>query len=1128
MQASRFPILHRMATCALFPLAVFLFGAPQSAIADVDLVVTIVSDQPAYMSSDPEHFTVTVSNNGPDTATSAELVIEHPVADIPFETSATCAPVPGPDPNGPAVCPSGSGTAPSAAFVRSGQTFSVTIPSIPSQSQVQVEFDNIARCPTGIAVEGICFGIPEGNFNIEASVSAAENELVAATNSATTNIFLFPPDIQYRVEITEAPATAAPGSVVEYEFEVHSIGLQPSDVLTLMATIEGQAGTMAPLTTTNHPLGPQGSTLPDTALLSIDCVSASLGGYPPGAVFPASPAPWQTCPSSGAIPIPTPTSATNTNPVTGFPATSFLTNLPGTVDGPAGGGIMRFRASVEVGDPVCVTEPDSGHRDLVFEVNVNGLYGTDTVAPGSADNTASATTQVDGNCEVADIEFETSGDPTAFTLDGNGDGSWTHNTTVTNLSSGTGAGTATNVPVEFRHYSYAFTETRGPVTCTSSPAGLCPTSAQLTAGVLASTNSSFQFATTIDSLPPGGSVTFSQDITANRTACWGDTEALISLSGQAGPSPAVYDPVYSPTTPPQPPDFTPGSNAFFGNNGMQTVVTVNGLTSCGGGSNVHIDVEKTGPFASASDAAAGTPLIGQTSATFIPDDTEVFYKIVVTNTNNANPVLLGDVDDINFFTSGLAATSSGFINSGNTLAGWGITCTASPASETCHELATTPISNGYNNQMTLAYDPALHSGDTQVALAPLATLTYIVPFTTPTHLDKCHSPEQVSNQVSADYLNVLGDHVTTPLSIVEQYIGMPACTPGSLEIEKEILPPATGSSIPLSGEITYAVTLTNVSTTETLDVAHFVDSTFAFGVDTEVVNIDCNSLSAGALCPSSPVVPGTQTPASGPTAPLANPHDIDHEWGAAGDNTFPPGGSIEFLITLELSNPTRSFGCIVNNVSFSGENDANGWVPDEDSEVSCPPPAPELSLQKQVSTQIAGPNTLVTYTVTLTNIGTAAADGAEFNDPLPADLLGANPGGYTNVTCTDLTSSNFIPNPKGTAVCPTITSNSGGLNATINSFGPNTALQITYQAMMPDVPLTPISVDNQASISAPSASGLSFGAGTAQSRQNVQVLGQGNGPPPLDPEAVPVLGRWSLVMLALLLVLIGAVWRLRL
>jgi uncharacterized repeat protein (TIGR01451 family) len=1093
---------------------IFLTIANASA-QDVDLVVNITSDEPAYMAQDLQSFSITISNNGPDTATSVELVVEHPVAELPFELSATCQVLPGANPNGPAICPPGSGTAPSPAFVRSGQTFSVTLPAIPAQSQARVEFVTEAHCPPfgNAAGEPACFGVPTGNFTISADVDAVENETNALTNSSTTNVFLFPPDVQYAVEIVSAPTTATPGSVVEYEFEVSSFGLQPSDLLELGVEIRGEAGTMIPLSATNHPFGASGSTLPNTELLAIDCLSASLGAYPIGSVFPPAPAPWQTCPSSGLIPVPNPISSSNSPPVTGFPTGDFLDNLPGTLDGPAGGGVLRFRAQVLVGDPVCVDAPDSGVRDLVFEFGVQGLQGTDLVTPGPADNIATVVTEVPGNCDVADIEFTTESIPPSLTLDSNGEASWVHEVTVSNLSTGPTAGTATNVAFEFEHHSLAFAKTHGTLACASSPAGLCPSAASLGNGIISSTSSNFQFASVIDMLPPGSSVTVSLPVTISRTTCWSGTIANINLSGQAAPSPALHDPIFNPISPTEPPPFTPGINPFFGNNGLQTVLPVGGLTTCPGGApSAFIAVEKFGPFASVADATAGTPLIGQTPGAFITDGTEVFYKIVVTNPNTVNAVALGDLSDFNFTLPGLAnSPPTGFLHSGNTLADWGITCTPNPVTEDCHDLASTFSTLGYTRNFMLSYDPGVHGGNTEVALAPEATLTYIVPFTMPIHLNRCHGPDQTSNQVSARFVSPAGELVTTPASIVEQFIGMPPCVPGVLEIDKQIQPPATATSIPVSGQISWTIRLTNASTTETLDIPRFIDQTFAFGVDADIVNITCNPISGGAQCPTTPVIPGVQTPASGPTSPLANPLHIDHEWGSVGNNTFPPGGSIEFTVTAQLANPTSNFGCISNQVAFNGQNDPNGWIPADDSAISCPPPGPDVSLQKTVSPQIAGPGDTVTYTVTVLNIGSASADGSVLSDPLPAALLPANPGGYGNVSCTDISSSTFIPNPQGTAVCPPITSNASGLQATIASLGPNSALEFTYQAVMPQ---SVVSVDNLATVSAPSSVGLSFNAGTSQSQQNVQVQGPPTGGP-AGPIMIPSLSPWALILLAL-------------
>lgn len=1114
-------------------------GTERAQAQDADLVVTIQSDQPAYMNTDLEHFTVTVSNNGPDTATNVQLVVHHPAADAPFEQSATCQALPGPNPNGPAVCPPGSGTAPSAAFVRSGSSFSVTIPTIPGQSQLLVEFDNAAECVAEQGAAGgrkdSCFSLAQGNFTVSADVSSAQNETDETTNHATTNIYIYPPDIQYKIEITDAPASATPGQVVTYDFEVTSFGLQPSNRLRLDARIKGLPGTLTAPSSSNNPYGNMASTLPGTELLSIECLpTSSFGSYTQPMVFGALP---DYCPpptSPPSIPLPQPTSVTNAPGIIGFPSGYFLTNLPGTQDAPPTGAVMRFQARVKVGTPLCVSAGNSGHRDLEFRVQVNGLSGTDTVPPAFGDNADTAVAEVQKNCnEEADVEFTTSANPASVALSG-GSASWEHITTVSNLSTGSAAATATQVPVTLGHQTYAVTETRSPVSCTSSSPGLCPSPAELAASVITDSNTAFKLTTTLAQLPPGASVTFTQQVTDQRTACWGSSVLPVDLRGDAGPSPAVFDPNYIPTDS-APTKYTPGVTAYFGNNGMQTIATITNLPTCpgsGAGStpeDVDLVLVKTGPYASAADAAANGPLIGQTAGSAIADGSTIYFKLKATNPDAANPVLVDDIQDTApvWGASSLTTADAGFIGSGPSLSDWGIACTASPASQTCHELASSPYASGYNRQLTLAHDPAQHGGETAVPLAPDASLTYIVPFVTPTHLNRCTGPTQVQNRASARFGNTSGGFTDTPDTKVNYYVGNPPCTPGTLDIAKTIVAPATASFIPVSGLISHKLTLSNLSSTDTLDIAHLVDTPSVYGAGLQVVSITCQSVSNGAKCPGSPVVAGVKTPASGPTSALPEPYDIDYEWGSAGNQTFPPNSSLAFTVTYKLSNPTRMFSCLNNTARFSGEHDAFAWEPDDASANVCPPKGPDLSLQKTVSPQIAPPGSMVTYTLIVTNIGSASADGSQLVDPLPAALLADNPNGYTNVTCTNISGSGFLPQPHGSATCPNVTSNASGLNATIATLGANSALKFTYQALMPDQPVAPLSVDNTATLTPPAAGGgLSFNAGTAQSHQNVQVTADASAPPsPTGPAKAPTLGQWAMIALLLGLLGLGA-WRL--
>ena len=91
-----------------------------------------------------------VTNNGPDAADQrVALAVNHPLADIPFEASATCQAVPGPNPNGPAVCPSPAARGPRRrrASRGCGTLLQVTIPSIPSQAQVVVQIRQPGALP---------------------------------------------------------------------------------------------------------------------------------------------------------------------------------------------------------------------------------------------------------------------------------------------------------------------------------------------------------------------------------------------------------------------------------------------------------------------------------------------------------------------------------------------------------------------------------------------------------------------------------------------------------------------------------------------------------------------------------------------------------------------------------------------------------------------------------------------------------------------------------------------------------------------------------------------------------------------------------------------------------------------
>mgnify|MGYP006423113077 CR=1 FL=1 len=62
-----------LASVFLFAITVVPSSGQQLRAQDIDLVVNITSDQPAYMAQDLQSFSVTTSNNGPDTATGVDI-----------------------------------------------------------------------------------------------------------------------------------------------------------------------------------------------------------------------------------------------------------------------------------------------------------------------------------------------------------------------------------------------------------------------------------------------------------------------------------------------------------------------------------------------------------------------------------------------------------------------------------------------------------------------------------------------------------------------------------------------------------------------------------------------------------------------------------------------------------------------------------------------------------------------------------------------------------------------------------------------------------------------------------------------------------------------------------------------
>ena len=309
-----------------------LLALPSWAV-NVDLVINVDSDKPSYKSTELQTFTVTVTNNGPDAATGVSLVVNHPSAGLPFDTTASCTLA-----TLGAVCPASYAGLPS-------QNLSATIPLIPNQGKVVIQFQVlpplVCRGQGAVLPKDPC--IPTeydtGRILITAQATNGATEGYNVTNVATTNIMLYPPPIGYRVVITSVPAgPLLQGAIADYEFEVQSIGTDPSGPLRVALQATTEVGSSAAIGTSTF--------IPGTTLLSITCLSASP---PVGASVPANTVLLSTflCPGGAAIPSTIGPLTATANSLVGFSPTAFVANIPGAT------GALKFKASFKVGTPRC-------------------------------------------------------------------------------------------------------------------------------------------------------------------------------------------------------------------------------------------------------------------------------------------------------------------------------------------------------------------------------------------------------------------------------------------------------------------------------------------------------------------------------------------------------------------------------------------------------------------------------------------------------------------------------------------------------------------------------------------------------------------------------------------------------
>lgn len=163
---------------------------------------------------------------------------------------------------------------------------------------------------------------------------------------------------------------------------------------------------------------------------------------------------------------------------------------------------------------------------------------------------------------------------------------------------------------------------------------------------------------------------------------------------------------------------------------------------------------------------------------------------------------------------------------------------------------------------------------------------------------------------------------------------------------------------------------------------------------------------------------------------------------------LPSGGSV--LITITGTAPLAAT-LLVNTAIVAPPIDVNDSNPNNNTSTvttSVPPSAVDLAIVKTGPASV-GLGAGITYTLTVTNNGPAAADGATVNDPVPAAISGVS------ASCTSAT---------GGAVCGTVDVAGNAVSAIVATFPSGGQVVLTINGTAPNTPQT---VVNTATVAPP-------------------------------------------------------------
>lgn len=1006
--------------------------------AQVDLTINIVSDKANYTSSEIETYTVTMVNRGSGDATNSSFDVTVPNtrnATIPWNTTITCVA------SGGAVCPS-SYTLPIGTTKLSG-----VIPTMPVDSKI------VLTMPT----PGTPASYVSGKMSVEANIFAGIGDTNIQTISDKSNIdvYIIPANIQYSTTIPSAPVTLpAPGNTqATYTVTIDNTGDDMDSIHDQIAFATAQgSGSASSL-----------AYISGVKFNSITCTSAT-GGASCSNVVQAN--------NFGQVISPETTTLLNST-LTG-PQYVVAKNMPGHSS-------ITLTVVLDIGSTVCstLTATDSRNLSLTSTVGYAATIGLTESTPATpADNTTTVTTQIGSlPCGVGDLRLASITQDATQTASGVGPSS-PYSYTVTYVNDGTSINDAINVPITFSStWDTAGSSLDPSPTCVATGGAVCPTSYTI---------SGSSATAIVPSMPIGSNIQVTYTGTSgpnSTTLCqprYGKAQATIT------PPSDYRDTNYNPSSIPQ---YTTGS-ATQGNNAYQLVTQHNIGVPCA--PSYDVAVTKTGPFLD----QAGTILAPLPLA----PDQWVYFKTSFTNVDPGVPLLKYDISDfytpslgIQFDTAlantmflqkpgdplgiPLSPSSIGITYGTTTISNSGILCSASNG-------AVCPVAiikgTTYGNNNMLGWFPVWDvASSTNQPIFPVSgrldfTSTLHIPKLSNRYLSGCSGTTNTTfngnNYFSGDVSLVdpmgsdrtsLNDTQTVPISVL-----MPGCN-ATLAVSKTVDTP----TIPSDGLVSYTITATNTSSVN-LDLPHIVDLVFENA--NLPMTMSCVSTTGGAVCPPFTPLQGTKYLVDGSTRPIIYEDGLsysdilqfDFVWGTPGAATMPPGSSVTFKATRQYTLTSLATGAIGNNrVTFFGDpsSTTGKWNTVRANATPTISTGQPLAISKKVTPIQALPGETVTFDVSVINYGNPVTNAA-FIDNMSPLLLAANPTGFSNITCSEITAAdNIFPSTftLGSTPCPTFTSTATGITATIPTFAQNSGFKLTYTAL---APAGGTSVDNIAEI----------------------------------------------------------------